>query len=44
MNAALIREYLHEQIDHLPDEVVEQIADFAWFVMSRRRPPLGAQA
>jgi hypothetical protein len=32
-----IREQLHEQIDRLPDEVVEQIADFTLFVMARRQ-------
>lgn len=32
-----IREQLHKQIDHLPDEIVEEIADFTLFVMARRR-------
>jgi hypothetical protein len=32
-----IREQLHQQIDRLPDDVVEQIADFTLFVMARRR-------
>lgn len=32
-----IREQLHKQIDRLPDEVVEQIADFTLFVMARRQ-------
>jgi hypothetical protein len=32
-----IREQLHKQIDHLPDEVVEQIADFTLFIMARRQ-------
>jgi len=36
MSAALIREQLHQQIDNLPDDVIEQIADFALFVMTRR--------
>lgn len=31
-----IREQLHQQIDSLPDEVVQVIADFALFVMARR--------
>jgi predicted component of type VI protein secretion system len=31
------REQLHHQIDALPDDVVEQIADFALFVMARRQ-------
>lgn len=32
-----IREQLRKQIDRLPDEVVEQIADFTLFVMARRQ-------
>lgn len=36
MTLANIREQLHKQIDQLPDNVVEQIADFTLFVMSRR--------
>jgi len=36
MNAVQIRDQLHEQIDKLPDEIVQQIADFALFVMARR--------
>jgi hypothetical protein len=36
MNAALIREQLHEQIEHLPDDLVQQIADFTLFVMVQR--------
>lgn len=32
-----IREQLYKQIERLPDEVVEQIADFTLFVMSRRQ-------
>lgn len=31
-----IRQQLHQQIDRLPDEIIEQIADFALFVMTRR--------
>ena len=34
-----IRDKLHKQIDKLPDEVVEQIADFTLFIMTRRRIP-----
>ena len=30
------RELLHSQIDSLPDDIVEQIADFTLFVMARR--------
>ncbi len=36
MNIKVLRTQLQEQIRHLPDNVVEQIADFAFFVMSRR--------
>lgn len=32
-----IREQLHQQIDRLPDDLVEQIADFTLFVMARRQ-------
>lgn len=32
-----LREQLHEQIDRLPDDMVEQIADFTMYVMARRR-------
>lgn len=34
--ATALREQLHEQIDTLPEEVVQLIADFALFVMARR--------
>lgn len=37
MATATIRELLHRQIDVLPDEVVQQIADFALFVAARRK-------
>lgn len=37
MTTTNLREQLHRQIDDLPDEVVEQIADFALFVMARRK-------
>lgn len=37
MNTNIMREQLHEQIDHLPDEVVQQIADFTYFVMSKKK-------
>lgn len=36
MNTKILRVQLQEQINQLPDELVEQIADFAIFVMSRR--------
>ncbi|HEX6305334.1 MAG TPA: hypothetical protein VFZ76_14165 [Anaerolineales bacterium] len=32
-----IREQLHKQIENLPDDVVEQIADFAMFIMAKRQ-------
>jgi len=36
MTNITFREQLHSQIDKLPDEVVQQIADFTFFVMARR--------
>ena len=36
MNPVLIRDRLHKEIDRLPDEMVEQIADFTLFIMGRR--------
>ncbi|RME78145.1 MAG: hypothetical protein D6784_02830 [Chloroflexi bacterium] len=36
MTAQSIREQLHQQIDKLPDDIVQQIADFTFFVMARR--------
>lgn len=35
--ATVIREELHQQIDAMPDDVVELISDFALFVMARRQ-------
>lgn len=32
-----IRAQLHSQIDNLPDDIVEQIADFTLFLVARRR-------
>ena len=32
-----IRDQLHKQIDILPEELVEQIADFTLFVMARKK-------
>jgi hypothetical protein len=32
-----IREKLHKQIDSLPDDLIEQIADFAFFMMAKRQ-------
>ncbi len=37
MTTMTIREQLYKQIDNLPDDVVEQIADFTLFVMARRQ-------
>jgi len=37
MKPASIREQLREQIDHLPDDIVQQIADYALFLMARRK-------
>ena len=37
MNRSAIREQLHQQIDKLPDKLVEQIVDFTLFVMARRK-------
>jgi hypothetical protein len=37
MNIKILRARLLEQINHLPDDAVEQIADFAMFVMIKRR-------
>ena len=37
MTRMTIREKLRKQIDNLPDDVVEQIADFTLFVMARRK-------
>lgn len=37
MTKADIRKQLHKHIDDLPDEVVEQIADFTLFVIARRK-------
>jgi hypothetical protein len=37
MTLATTREQLHKHIDRLPDDVVEQIADFTLFVIARRQ-------
>ncbi len=37
MSTATIREQLCKQIDNLPDDVVEQVADFTLFLMARRQ-------
>jgi hypothetical protein len=37
MTMTHLREQLHKQIDRLPDEVVELIADFTAFILARRQ-------
>lgn len=37
MKSTLPREQLHKQIDILPDELVEQIADFTLFLLAKRK-------
>ncbi|MEA3351457.1 MAG: hypothetical protein U9Q82_12605 [Chloroflexota bacterium] len=37
MTTVTFREQLHSQIDRLPDEVVQQISDFTFFVMTRQK-------
>ena len=37
MSNATIREQLCKQLDELPDDVVEQVADFTLFLMARRQ-------
>lgn len=37
MRSTLKREQLHKQIDILPDELVEQVADFALFLLARQK-------
>ena len=37
MTTMTIRERLHKQIDSLPDDIIQQIADFTLFVMTRRQ-------
>lgn len=36
MKPTTFREQLQKQIDTLPDDIVQQIADFTFFVMARR--------
>jgi hypothetical protein len=36
MTMTHLREQLHKQIDRLPDEIVELIADFTSFILARR--------
>jgi hypothetical protein len=37
MNSLSIRHRLHEQIDRLPDELVQQVADFALFLNAKQQ-------
>jgi len=37
MTTVATRKQLYKQIDRLPDDIVEQIADFTLFVMARRQ-------
>jgi hypothetical protein len=36
MTTLTVREQLHKQIDNLPDDIVQQIADFAQFMMAKQ--------
>jgi hypothetical protein len=40
MSDTLIRDRLHKQIDHLPDELVEQVADFTLFLLAKQKGAL----
>lgn len=44
MKANLLRENLHRQIDRLPDDLLEQIADFALFLLAKRQAAPGYEA
>lgn len=41
MKSSLLRERLHRQIDRLPDELIEQIADFVLFLMAKHKDVAG---
>ncbi len=36
MNTTQIRKQLHKRIDNLPDDIIEQIADFTLFIMAKK--------
>jgi len=36
MTTSTVREQLHKYIDNLPDDIVQQIADFVLFLIARR--------
>ncbi len=41
MNTLKIRQQLHQRIDNLPDDALEEIADFTLFIMVKKQmPPL----
>lgn len=39
MNTIDLRERLYQQLEELPDDIVDEIADFTAFVAARRRMP-----
>ena len=40
MSTITIRETLHRQLELLPDELIQEIADFTAFILVKRRQPL----
>jgi len=40
MTNVTLREQLHQQIDRLPDDIVQQIADFALFLAIKQKSTL----
>lgn len=39
MNTIDLRERLYQQLEELPDDIVDEIADFTAFLAARRRKP-----
>ena len=37
MNTMQIRKQLHQRIDNLPDDALEEVADFTLFVMAKKQ-------
>lgn len=37
MNTLKIRQQLHQRIDNLPDDALEEIADFTLFIMAKKQ-------
>ncbi|CAK0757540.1 conserved hypothetical protein [Gammaproteobacteria bacterium] len=37
MNTLQTRKQLHKRIDNLPDDVIEQLAEFTLFIMKRKK-------